>query len=227
MRSTIEIATPQSLDLENFIAGLANLANCDAIILEENGGLDSITAASALKQRCDKEIFLKIACRDRNRIALHSFFLTASSLGLLKVVLVDGAHPTQTPFTAAKPVYDLDPLNLLRMLKSGSGFTDELESPLKSQPWTIGVRIGGFTKADMMRAKKFAAAGADLFFTSSLESVPLLKEITDKRIFLCVPEEETADIAERQDETQSAGAHGISVMVKASDRVIDGSLTRK
>jgi len=223
MKTMIEVTTPQSSDIEQFVAGLAGLNGFDAVILGENGGIDAVIAAHMLKQRCDMQIFLKINCRDRNRIALHSQFLTAASLGFRDVVLVDGPYPTQTSFPAAKPVYEVDSLNLLRMLKSNSpGFSDQLDSPVGAHAWNIGVHIGGSTTADMVRAKRFEAAGADLFFVSSLESVPLLKEITNKSIFLCLPEE-ASDISEKKQEAESAGTHGINVMIQTPNRVIDGS----
>jgi 5,10-methylenetetrahydrofolate reductase len=223
MKTIIEVTTPQSPDIEQFVAGLAGLNGFDAVILKEDGGIDAVVAADMLKKQSTVRIFLKIACRDRNRIALHSQLLTAASLGFRDIVLVDGSHPTRTSFPAAKPVYELDSLNLLHMLKNNTPrFSEELDSTVAAEPWTIGVQIGGSTTADMARAKRFEAAGADLYFVSSLESVPLLKEITDKPIFLCVPEEET-DISEKKQEAESAGAHGLNVMIQTQDTIIDGS----
>ena len=223
MKTIIEVTTPQSADIEQFVAGLAGLDGFDAVILGEEGGIDAVTAAYMLKQHSDIQVILKVTCRDRNRIALHSQLLTAASLGLHDLVIVDGTHPTQTAFPAAKPVYEIDSLNLLSMLKGKtSGFDGQSDSSIETIPWTIGVRIGGSTAADLARARKFETAGADLYFVSSLESVALLKDITDKSIILCVPEE-TSNISEKKQEAEAAGAHGINVMIQTQDRIIDGS----
>ena len=220
----LEIQTPLQPDADRFIAELARLTDFDAVMLEEYGGISAIVAANMLKRQCDKQIFLKIDCRDRNRIAMHSQLLTAGALGLHNLVIVDGAHPIQTRFPAAKPVYELDSLSLVRMIRHGSPrFGDRFDSPVASLPWRIGVRIGGHTSADMKRAKKFAAAGADLFFVPSLNGVEALKDVIDKPIFLSMAEEEVSDIQKARDMAKSAGAHGLNVVLKSAEKVLDGS----
>ena len=225
MKSILEIATPLKREIEEFVSELAGLARFDTIVLEESGGPSATLVAELLKQRCEKRIFLKIACRDRNRIALHSQLLTAAGRGFCDLVLVDGVHPTRTPFAAAKPVYELDALTLLRMLKQGSPvFGDEIDSSLTSVSWTIGVRIGGATSADIARVEKFLAAGADMFFVPSGECVSRIKSLTDKPIFLSVAQEASNDIEMALREAESAGADGASLMAGSQSKATDGSI---
>lgn len=215
-------------DTEKFVENLARLENFSAVVLEENGGISSIVAADMLRKCCDKEIFLKISCRDRNRIALHSELVTTGALGLLNVVLVDGAHPIQTQFPAAKPVYELDPLMLLNMLKRNSPeFGNEINPPLSTLQWKVGIYVGGSTSADVSRAKKLAAAGADLFFVRSLEAIHRLKDLTDKPIILSFPLEEAKAISEVVREAELAGASGVNMVVRALDKVLDGYVTSR
>jgi 2-methylisocitrate lyase-like PEP mutase family enzyme len=109
----------------------------------------------------------------------------------------------------------LDSLNLLHMLKRGSpAFGENFDSSLASVAWRIGVSVGGSTSADMARARKFADAGADLFFSSSLDGVTKLRELTDKPILLSV-HEEAQDVVAILRQAQSAGATGIHVIVNA------------
>ncbi|UCD56860.1 MAG: hypothetical protein JSV16_13715 [Candidatus Hydrogenedentota bacterium] len=228
MRTIVEVQTPLLPDAEKYIASIAGLDNFTAVVLEENGGINAIVAASMLKQRCDKRIFMKIACRDRNRIALYSELLTAATVGLFNLVLADGVHPLHTRFAAAKPVYEVDSLNLLRMIKHNSpGFGDATVPPLASFQWTIGVCIGGSTSADMARAKKFAASGADLFFACSLDAVSRLRLLTGNPIFLSVTKEQITDISEVLREAESAGADGVNLIVKTPEKVLDGSIAAK
>jgi 5,10-methylenetetrahydrofolate reductase len=212
-------------DVERYVESLSRLEGFAGVVLEESGGLSSIAVAGMLKRCCDKEIFLKVSCRDRNRIALHSELLTAAAFGLLNVVLADGAHPVHTRFPAAKPVYELDSLSLLRMIKGGSPSFDEEAAPaLASLSWTVGVCVGGSTAADVARAKRFLAAGADVFFAGSLDAVLRLRNLTDKPVILSVPEEEATDVAEILREAESAGASGVNLIVKTPDKVLDGSI---
>lgn len=226
MRKILEIQTPATIDLDEFISGLTRFEDFDTVVIGESGGISAAAVAERVRQDCDKEIFLKIACRDRNRIALHSQLVTAAASGLLNLVLADGAHPIRTPFPDAKPVYELDALGLLRMIKrQAPGFGDG--SLLSSMSWRIGVCVGGCTPADLARAKKFLEAEADLFFAHSLESVPRLRQLTDKPIFLSVAEEAGADFQETVNKAESAGADGINLIVEAPDRVSDASAIAK
>jgi hypothetical protein len=228
VRTILEVTTPQNTDIERFVDRLAALHGFDAVILGEQGGLDIITVASMLKQRCDMDIFLKLTCRDRNRIAVHSQLMTAASLSLHNIIILDGVYPTHTSFSAAKPVYELDALNLLRMLTNAvPAFGDEPACRLVDEAWTVGVQVGGSTDCDMARARKFWALGADLFFTSSLETIRALKEFIDTPIFLCVAEEAAHDISEKRREADSAGAHGLNVIAATLAGVINGSTARE
>ncbi len=228
MKMMVEVQTPLQPDVESYVESLSRLEDFNGVILEESGGLSSVVLAGMLKKACDKEIFLKVSCRDRNRIALYSELVTAASLGLLNVVLADGAYPLYTRFPAAKPVYELDSVTLLRMIKGGSlGFGEETAQALTSLSWTVGVCVGGSTKADVTRAKRFLEAGADLFFAGSLDAVPQLRWLTDKEIFLSVPKEQVTDISKTLREAESAGADGVNLIVNTPDKVLDGSITAK
>ncbi len=226
MKTMLEIQTPLLLDVEEFVDSLTRLDNnFAAVVLEENGGYSAVAAAESLKKRCEKDIFVKIGCRDRNRIALHSQLFTAAASEIANVVIVDGPYPTQTSFPAAKPVYDLDSLSLLRMLKKGSpSFDEESDSLLASLEWTIGVCVGGSTSADVARAEKFLAAGADLFFLSSAESVSRFRGMTDKPLILSIREEQAEDMTKVLRDAESAGADGVNLIVKTPDRILDGRI---
>jgi 5,10-methylenetetrahydrofolate reductase len=220
MKKLIEIRTPQLPDIETCMETIVEMKDFDSVILEEAGGVSAIEMGVVLGQYCTKEIFLKITCRDRNRIALHSEMTTAAIAGLFKVIIADGTHPAHTQFPAAKPVYELDALNLMRMIKSNNppfGVADL--SPLSSQPWNIGVCIGGLTHADTGRARKFASAGADLFFVGSLAALIEIKQLTDKPIFLSVAAEQTQDFSETLREAEEAGANGVNLVVGSNKRL--------
>ncbi|RJP70806.1 MAG: hypothetical protein C4532_09000 [Candidatus Abyssobacteria bacterium SURF_17] len=224
----IEVETPLLWDVETYIEGLANLESFPTIVLAENGGVSAIAIGEALKGKTDKEVFIKITCRDRNRIALHSDLLTAAAKGLTNVVLAEGGHPVQTRFPAAKPVYELDSLLLLKMMRQANpSFGKDLVVALGSLPWKIAVCIGGATAADMSRAEKLHAAGADLFFVASLEAVKPVRRLTDKPIFVSMYAENVSNLGEMLSTVESSGAQGMNLVLKALDKVIDGSIIRK
>jgi 5,10-methylenetetrahydrofolate reductase len=218
MKKILDIRTPLSFDIDEFVEGLRGLDGFDAVMIEECGGLSVTAVAKKILENSDKPIFLKIACGNRNRIALHSQLATAAANGLMNLVLVDGIHPAHTPFPDAKPVYDLDALGLLRMIRGNfPGFDVGAGPLLSSLSWRIGINIGGSTSADIARAKRFIEAGADLFFTSSPNNVPRLRSLTDKPIFVSIIERGNLDLPELLREAESAGADGINLIAETFD----------
>jgi methylenetetrahydrofolate reductase (NADPH) len=61
---------------------------------------------------------MQMTCRDRNRIALQSDLLGASALGIRNVLVMTGDHPRNGDHPAAKPVFDLDSVELLEALRA-------------------------------------------------------------------------------------------------------------
>lgn len=59
------------------------------------------------------EPVMQVTCRDRNRIALQSDLLSAAAVGIPNVVLMTGDHPRFGDHADAKPVFDLDGVQLV------------------------------------------------------------------------------------------------------------------
>ncbi len=59
------------------------------------------------------EPVMQLTCRDRNRIALQSDLISAATLGIPNVLLLTGDHPRFGHDPEAKPVYDLDCVQLV------------------------------------------------------------------------------------------------------------------
>src|SRR5512135_2763694 len=78
--------------------------------------LGSLAVCSLLKQKGFEPIF-QLTCRDRNRLALQSDLLSAAALGIENVLILTGDHPTLGDHPEAKPVFDLDSVQLLQVAK--------------------------------------------------------------------------------------------------------------
>src|SRR5215831_587775 len=59
------------------------------------------------------EPVMQLQCRDRNRIALQSDLLGAAAMGIPNVLLLTGDHPRFGDQPDAKPVFDLDSIQLI------------------------------------------------------------------------------------------------------------------
>ncbi|MDA8146795.1 MAG: methylenetetrahydrofolate reductase [Thermaerobacter sp.] len=63
------------------------------------------------------EPVLQLTCRDRNRLALQSDVLGVAAFGVENVLCLTGDHPVRGDHPQALPVYDLDSLQELAMLR--------------------------------------------------------------------------------------------------------------
>lgn len=81
--------------------------------------LGSLAGSLAVMQE-GVEPVMQLQCRDKNRIALQSELLSAAALGVPNVLLLTGDHPRFGDHPEAKPVFDLDSIQLVwtaRMLR--------------------------------------------------------------------------------------------------------------
>jgi methylenetetrahydrofolate reductase (NADPH) len=112
---------------------------------------------------------MQLTCRDRNRIALQSDLLGAGALGIPNVLLLTGDHPRFGDHPGAKPVFDLDSVQLTwtaRTLRDGTLISGQrLEHP---PCWLIGTVENPFAPPESFRARRLAkkvAAGAEFVQT--------------------------------------------------------------
>lgn len=121
---TAEVCPPKGSDCAEFLEKSANLASLvDCINVTDNQGANmriSPLAAAALLVRSGIEPIFQITCRDRNSLALQSDLLGAAALGVVNVLALTGDHISFGDHRQAKPVFDLDSVQLLDAI-SGLG----------------------------------------------------------------------------------------------------------
>ncbi|HZK18061.1 MAG TPA: methylenetetrahydrofolate reductase [Clostridia bacterium] len=118
---TGEVGPPKGTCLQGMLDELDPLEGMvDAVNVTDNQTavmrLGSLAASTILKDRGMEPVF-QLTTRDRNRIALQSDLLSASALGIRNVLCLTGDHVTLGDHTQAKPVYDLDSVQLLEAAK--------------------------------------------------------------------------------------------------------------
>ena len=118
---TVEIAPPDSPDpavLRQRAALFDGLV--DAINITDGAGanchMSSVAAASVLAAAGLTPV-CQVGCRDRNRIAVQGDVLGAAALGVRNVLCLTGDDVSQGDHPEAKPVFDLDAVNLLHVLR--------------------------------------------------------------------------------------------------------------
>jgi methylenetetrahydrofolate reductase (NADPH) len=119
---TAEIGPPRGADLSPVADKAASLRGwVDAVNITDNQSAAvrlSSLAGSLAAARAGVEPIMQLTCRDRNRIALQSELLSASALGVPNVLIMTGDHPRQGDHADAKPVFDLDSPQLLRVARA-------------------------------------------------------------------------------------------------------------
>jgi methylenetetrahydrofolate reductase (NADPH) len=114
---TAEVTPPVSADRGEMLAKALPLKGlADAVNVTDGAGarphLGAVTAAAMLVE-AGIEPVLQLTCRDRNRIALQSDLLSAAASGVRNLLMLRGDDPSAGDQPDAKPVFDLDPRQLL------------------------------------------------------------------------------------------------------------------
>jgi 5,10-methylenetetrahydrofolate reductase len=158
----------------------------DAVLVADNPsarmGLSALITAERLK-RDGHEVILTISCRDRNRLDLASTALGAGAAAIDTVLCVSGDHPNFGDHPDAKPVYDLDSVQLISMLKEMGNGKDVSGNPTESfSSFFLGAAV--CASADplgpqLMKARKKAAVGASFFITLPIFSLDQLTPFLD------------------------------------------------
>jgi methylenetetrahydrofolate reductase (NADPH) len=113
---TAEIVPPLSCAAQDLLDKARPLLGiADAVNVTDGAGAHahmSAMAAAALLLDAGIEPILQLTCRDRNRIALQAELMGAAALGVRNLLLLRGDDPAAGDQPDAKPVFDLDSLEL-------------------------------------------------------------------------------------------------------------------
>ena len=121
------------------------------------------------------EPVFQMTCRDRNRIALQSDLLSAEVLGIKNCLALTGDLPSLGDHVQAKPVYDLDSVQLLAVIKRLNEGFDMMGNELKGKTTLFAgavVSPCADTEAafemQIMKMEKKIEAGAHFFQTQAV-----------------------------------------------------------
>ena len=136
--------------------------------------LGSMATCHLLKDWGMEPIF-QMTCRDRNRIALQSDLLSAHVLGIENCLALTGDLPSLGDHRQAKPVYDLDSVQLLWAIKRLNEGYDIAGNELKGKTNLFAgavVNPGADTEAayelQIIKMQKKIEAGAKFFQTQAV-----------------------------------------------------------
>ena len=192
---TSEIGPPKGTQVEEMLADAELLrGRVDAINVTDLQSsvmrLGSLAVCHLLKERGIEPIF-QVTCRDRNRLALQADLLSASVLGIRNVLALTGDYASLGDHPQAKPVFDLDSVSLLGVVKKLQGGTDMAGNALQGAPkFFVGAVVnpgGNPPEAQIIKMEKKMKAGASFFQTQGVYDIPAFEKFMKKVAPLKVP----------------------------------------
>lgn len=185
---TCEIVPPKGVSVEKILQEGRLLKDyVTAFSINENPGsvmrLGSLST-SAIFVREGLEPILHLTTRERNRLALQSELLGAYVLGIRNVLGMTGDHQSVGDHKEAKPVYDLDSVQLIRLARELTRGLDYNGNPLEGAP---RFHLGGVVnpgsdmqEMQLIKMEKKVNAGASFFITQAIFDVEILKTFLEK-----------------------------------------------
>ncbi len=134
---TAEIAPPKGTNIKLALDSARGLEGVTAVNVTDNQGANMRLSALALAARFQQvgvEPVLQVTCRDRNRMALQSDLLAAAALGIENLLILSGDHSKFGDHPDAKPVFDLDSVQLLDVVAGLAAGTDMAGKTLDGAP---------------------------------------------------------------------------------------------
>jgi 5,10-methylenetetrahydrofolate reductase len=172
---TAEVAPPKGVDLAPVLAVAARLQGVTAVNVTDNQGANMRLCALVLAgelQRRGIEPVLQVTCRDRNRVALQSDLLGAAALGIENLLILSGDHSKFGDHPDARPVFDLDSVQLLDVVAGLMQGVDMAGKPLVGVPrFFPGAAVNPSAEPFelvLQKVRKKAESGARFFQTQSV-----------------------------------------------------------
>lgn len=173
---TTEIVPPKGIGIDETIEVARSLwPHVHAININENPHAVmriSSLAVSRLLVEKGIEPVVHVTTRDKNRLALQSDLLGAAVLGIENVLVISGDHQSLGDHKNAKPVYDLDAVQMLHVVSRLMSGQDMAGNQLEGRPHFFpGAAVNPqaeIPELEILKMEKKARAGARFFQTQAV-----------------------------------------------------------
>ena len=180
---TSEIAPPKGIDVEEILkdaelvkgrVDAINVTDLQSSVMRTG----SLAICKLLIERGLEPVF-QMTCRDRNRLALQSDLLSAAVFGIENVLALTGDHPALGDHPSAKPVFDLDSMQLLEVIRDLQAGKDMAGKELKGSPkFCVGAVVNPGAdpiEPEIMKMEKKIQSGAQFFQTQAIYEMHLFE----------------------------------------------------
>ena len=185
---TCEVAGPKGTNVEKTVHHIDLLKDkVDGINATDNQSASmrfpSLGVCLLIKERGGEPI-LQMTCRDRNRMALEADLLFAYSRGITNVLCLTGDAITNGDHKQAKPVFDIDSLQLLRAIRNmeagkDMGGNDLVDGAPKFCAGAIVTPEALPIEPQLIKFRKKVAASAEFFQTQAVYDMGNLRKFME------------------------------------------------
>lgn len=181
---TAEVGPPKGTDIGEMLLHMEFLkGKVDAVNVTDNqSAVMRICSMAVCKLALEKglEPIFQMTCRDRNRIGLQSDLLGAYILGIRNVLCMTGDHVSAGDHKGAKPVYDLESVQLLKAVDGLNNGKDMSGNELKGRTdffqGAVVTPEATPLEPQLMKFEKKIRAGARFFQTQAIYDIEKFKE---------------------------------------------------
>jgi methylenetetrahydrofolate reductase (NADPH) len=145
-----------------------------------------------IQEEVGLEAIYQLTCRDRNRLGLFSDLLAASAAGIRNVLALTGDHTSLGDNPGAKPVFDLDSVQLTHMIRHMVDEGVDLDGNKIERPPMFHVGVAANPNAnpiepEILKLEKKANAGAEFVQTQVVYDIEKTKEFLAEASYLKIP----------------------------------------
>lgn len=181
---TAEVGPPKGTDIKEMkhhmelLKGKVDVVN----ITDNQSAVMRICSLAVCKIAMEHglEPILQMTCRDRNRIGLQSDLLGAAVLGINNVLCMTGDHVSAGDHKGAKPVYDVESVQLLRIvdgLNNGKDmYGNEMKGATDFLQGAVVTPEANPLEPQLIKFEKKIRAGAKFFQTQAIYDIDKFRE---------------------------------------------------
>ena len=173
--TSVEVNPPNGFNLTKQIDATKSLQEAGVTTINIADGprasvrMSNIAMAQKVNQETGVEPIVHVCCRDRSFLGLQSHLLGAHVMGIRNLVVITGDPPKMGPFPHSTGVYDLDSIELLRILKAYNHGIDPTGKDMP-EPTSFVLATGAEPAAvdyehELRRLEMKKDAGAELVMT--------------------------------------------------------------
>jgi len=193
---TTEIGPPKGIETGRLLDEAALIrGRVDAISVTDLQSsvmrLGALAVCILLKQNHFEPIY-QLTCRDRNRLALQSDLLSAAVFGIENILALTGDHPKSGDHPEAKPVFDLDSVQLIKAVGDLQKGTDMKGNLLAggAPRFCAGAVVNPGAEPmepEIIKMEKKIASGAQFLITQAVYDIKIFEKFLHKTEHFKVP----------------------------------------